>query len=985
MGVLKYNKTMKKQFTNLKSFKGKKMKISDKKLSLVFLITILLLINTNIYSQTTGSIGGTVLDTKDNTPLSGATIKIVGSNRGAQTDEDGNYLILNMDVGTYSVEASFIGYDPEVVNGVQVSVDTKTKVDFSLAASGEGIKTETIEIQAERKGIDVYQSGRLVGEEQIQNTGIQGIRNIASKTAGVVTDERGTTLNIRGGRSDENQIIVDGVSTTNPVNGTSTAFVPNSLLQELAVLTGGFGAEYGNALSGVINVTTKSGTDRYTGQMEAITDEFNGDWDNTTSQGYNLYNFTLGGPLIPTKELSNIINFYGAVEKQYLAVTNPSWIADELFENGVIPNFDTKLWSYSGRLNFNLSELPGGKVPLNLKFGALISDVNQRNFRQTQFATNAGRNPLQLIKDNQYFGRIIQNVSNNFFYELQGSYYNSSNELGDAFFLADWFAYGDTLSNPALLAIQRSSGAQRQGTALGTDPNTGNVFGLNQSVYNFYQKTQLSYVSGRLDASYGLLTQKYGEHEIKFGGEYTYNTLKRVTLSPIAVANNPLDPITGLPQLNPQALWFGRDVLLNSYGYDIRDQYNNQIVSDDDLNAKNPITAAVYVRDKASFDDFTFNMGLRMDVLDANTDALIDPNNLIHADGLLLSDDDYAPSKTNVIFSPRLGFSFPVTDRTVFVAQYGQFVQSPPLEFLYINKLAFQYFFQNSVQNVAENSGLGPEKLTSYEVGFKQQVGDYLDMGLSAYYKETDDQIGVTRIVGTATVPSGYAIYSNIDFSISRGLDFYLSMRRINRLAIDMNWTLLYASGVGSDPDQKFVLAQNQEGILPKYTFPLDYDQRHTGNINLDYRFGSTDVPQGFWGGVLKNMGLNLLFSWNSGRPYTTRLLPQAAFGDDGAALSTKNQVYSNWNLRFDAKLDKSFKIYSTNLDVYIYTINLFNSELINNVYGSTGTPDDNGYLATPTGNASSSVYKENWDKRIKTITNWGTPRQIRLGAQLSF
>ncbi len=960
------------------------------KLSLLLLITILFSINTKIYSQTTGSIGGVVLDTKDNGPLPGATVKIVGTNRGAITDDQGNYLILNMDVGSYDVEASYIGYDPLVVKGVKVSVDTKTRTDFSLAQTTEGIKTETIEIEAERKGIDVYQSGRLVGEEQIQNSGIQGIRNIASKTAGVVTDERGTTLNIRGGRSDENLIVVDGVSTTNPVNGLSTAFVPNSLIQELAVLTGGFGAEYGNALSGVINVSTKNGTSNYSGQMEVITDEFNGDWDNTTNQGYNLYNFTLGGPLIPTKELGNIINFYGAVERQYLAVTNPSWVADQLFTDGVIPNFNTQLWSYSGRLNFNLTELPGGKFPINFKFGALVTDINQRNFRQSQFATNAGRNPLQQIRDNQFFGRAIQNISSNFFYELQVNYYKSNDELGDPFFLADWFAYGDTNSNPTLMAIQRSSGSPRQGTALGTDPSTSDVFSLDGSVYNLYRKTQLDYWGGRLDASYGLLTKKYGEHEIKFGGEYTYNTLSRVVLNPIAVANNPIDPSTGQTQLIPQALWFGRDVLLNSYGYDIRDQYGNQIVSDQDIQPKNPIIASAYIRDKASFDDFTFNLGVRMDILDAQTDALIDPNNLIHADGLLLSADDYEPSKTNVVFSPRLGFSFPVTDKTVFVAQYGQFVQIPPLEFLYINQLAFQYFFQNSVQNVAENSGLSPEKLTSYEVGFKQQVGDLIDLGLSAYYKETDDQIGITRIVGSSTVPSGYALYSNSDFSISRGLDFYFSMRRTHRLALDMNYTLLYASGVGSDPNQKFQLANNQEGILPKYTFPLDYDQRHTGNITADYRFGSTDVPQGFWGGVLSNMGLNMLFSWNSGRPYTTRLLPQNAFqlglgGDDGAATSTKNQVTTNWNLRFDLKLDKAFNIYKTNLDIYIYAINLFNSELVNTVYGSTGLPDDNGYLNTPTGNASNSVYKENYSERVKTITNWGTPRQVRVGARLSF
>ena len=114
----------------------------------------------------------------------------------------------------------------------------------------------------------------------------------------------------------------------------------------------------------------------------------------------------------------------------------------------------------------------------------------------------------------------------------------------------------------------------------------------------------------------------------------------------------------------------------------------------------------------------------------------------------------------------------------------------PPLDFLYINKLAFRKFFSNSVQNVVENSSLQPEKLTSYEVGFKQQVGDLVSLGATVYYRETLDQIGITRITGSATVPSGYALYFNSDFSISRGIDFYLSMRRFNRMSIDIAYTL---------------------------------------------------------------------------------------------------------------------------------------------------------------------------------------------------
>src|SRR5690606_19348979 len=287
-----------------------------------------------------------------------------------------------------------------------------------------------------------------------------------------------------GGRTDETVIIVDGVVTTNPIDGTSSAFVSNGLLQEIAVYTGGFGAEYGNVLSGVINVTTKGGTDKYTGSIEAITDEFAGDWANTTSQGYNLYSITFGGPLIPTKSLSKVLNFYGGFEKQFQLVANPSWISNELFTDGVIPNFTKNLYSYNARLNINLTEVQGSKIPINLRGGLTMTDDHSRNFVQSYYKSNSFRNPLDITKDRQYYGRLIHTVSSRFFYELQFIHYNTRSELGDPLFMGNWFAYGDTNSVPELMARQRNiqsttdPTAMLQGTRMGNDPSTSNVFFL---------------------------------------------------------------------------------------------------------------------------------------------------------------------------------------------------------------------------------------------------------------------------------------------------------------------------------------------------------------------------------------------------------------------------------------------------------------------------------------------------------------------------
>lgn len=436
-----------------------------------------------VYSQTTGSIGGTVLD-ESGLPLPGATVKIEGSSLGAVTNDDGAYVILNVAVGDYEVSASFIGYETTKITNVKVSVDLRTQVDFSMKLAGD-IVTEVIEIEAERKGIDVEQSGRLIESQQIENTGIRGITNIVSQTAGVVADERGTTLNIRGGRSNENIIIVDGVQTTNPINGSNRANVPNALLQEIAVLTGGFGAEYGNVLSGVINVTTKSGSDVYTGGFEVITDEFS-NFAKTHSYGYNLYSVNLGGPLIPSKSLSKVLNVYLNFERQFLRVNNPSWISqqiDYLYPDARDPNNEYGSYSYNGRLNINLIDLKDGP-PIMIRSGLSYVDSKSRTRIGGNLLQNSDRNPIVDQTDLQTFGRLVHNVSNNFFYELQFNYFKTKMKRYDPIHGDNLTRYGDPAYNPGFTQL---------GVTYQTDPNTSFLYNRVGSVYPWYDKSEVSY------------------------------------------------------------------------------------------------------------------------------------------------------------------------------------------------------------------------------------------------------------------------------------------------------------------------------------------------------------------------------------------------------------------------------------------------------------------------------------------------------------
>lgn len=968
----------------------------------------LLFIPSISFAQSTGSIGGTVID-ENNVPLPGASIRIEGTNSGALTDDEGKYIILNVDVGTYSIEASYVGYTSLKQTGVRVSVDQRTEINFQFTTSG--ITTDEIVVEAPRKGIDVEQSGRIVTSDQIDNSGIRGINNIVSKTAGVVQDERGGQINIRGGRNNETKIIVDGVETTNPLNGGNSANVPNSLLQEISVLTGGFGAEYGNVLSGVINVSTKSGTDKFTGSVEAITDELITKWGNTRKQGYNLYNVTFGGPLIPGTDLARVVNFYGGFERQFQRIAGPSWAFNNLpllYPGGQVNNDEFSSYSYNGRLNLNLSELKDSKIPIDLRFGGTIfssrgrdgglistgaaaitastfstSNVIARDPVTGEITSNSDRNGIIINDEYQFFGRIIHNVSNKFFYELQASYYKFYDEEFDPLFGENVYLYGDTNYNPA---------ATVQGSGGGLDPNLASLFNYKGTVRNLYQKLDLSNIGGKLDATWAILTKSYGDHEIKFGAEFKYNTLKKYSVTP-----SPLADLT----VEAKDRWYGTNQgALSTYGYNIVDLPTGTTIATgtdaDGTGEKHPLTGGFYIRDKVSLSDFNINAGVRIDFLDVNDEVLKDiTQDVMGPDGEIASPDDFTQSKMNIEVSPRLGFSFPVTDRTIFTAQYGKMVQLPALNLLYVSKETLRRFLSTSLQDVVENSSLKPTKVTQYEIGIKHQAGDYIDLGVSAFYKESTDLIGAGRVEGPPNkIPNGFATYLNNDFAISRGLDFYLSMRRYNRLTVDLAYTLSFASGTGSDFNSKFLLANNLDPTtgqtLPRFVYALDYDQRHTGSLNLDYRFGSTDVPDGWSGEVLKNLGFNVLFSFNSGRPYQRKQPSSSATGTGVGELplSAKNEVYTDWRYRVDLRVDKTVDIWKTSLNFNIYVINLLNTEIINAVYPSTGSPDDNGFLQTPTGASryeTNAFFREYWKERVSVRGNWGPPRQIQFGVRLSF
>ncbi len=958
------------------------------------------------YYGTTGKISGVVRDDKGEL-LVGARVEIEGTQLRSGTDANGQYAILNVNVGTYSVKCSYVGYDSQIQKDVKVSADITTNLDFTLSIGG--VTIDTVQIIAKRKTID-NASGKIIGSEFIDNTGIKGIENIVAKTSGVVQDEKGQGINIRGGRTGETQIIIDGVVTNNPLDRSSTASVSTGVLQEIAVLTGGFSAEYGNVLSGVINVTTKSAKTNYSGSIEVVSDIIAGDYINTTSQGYNLYAVSFGGPVIPTKKLSKYWSLYGSYERGYSLVDQPvtSYVAKLWSDNGILPNFSRSGQSWTGKSVISIEEMTKGKVKINLTAGYFGNEETSRIWTGSFGKFNSFHNPLVKDDNHQGYVKINQSFGSKTVYDLQASYLQSTYKRGDGLFFVDglipslpgedgWLypsimAYGDTNT---VLGITGMGG---------TVPTSVNfrVFRAG-TVSGTYEKQKTQALSFNLNFIHQILTKKLGNHEIKFGGEFKQFKVRNFSANVIgygSIANpNKYIGTTGnvinYPKIDENN---ANANFMDAFGYDV---YGNEIEEDyivDGLNVtegpEKPRIGGFYLQDKMEFDYFNTNIGVRLDYMDANTMVPIDYENLRGDDGVL-DDADYQQVEKTYEISPRLGFSFPITEKTVFHAQYGKFIQLPALEVLYTNQRTIRDLADGGVGyfTVFNNPLLKPERTTAYELGVKHSAGDYVTLGLTAYYKETSDLIQAKNITAKDKTYS-FAIYDNGDFGIIRGMDFSLDLRRINRLRASISYSLAFASGTGSNINSSSTIAYNGTE-MPKIPSPLDYDQRHTGSVELDYRWGSSDVPKGFWGGFLSRLGINALFSFNSGRPYTPSDNSRDPLGvgsnvGGNRPIAPLNSAYSPWNMKLDLKIDKSVKIFDKlSANLYLLVLNALDQELVNDVFATSGEPGNTGWLdsfdgktwALEKGPEAVALYKI----RSHAIGNFGPPRQIRLGFRLFF
>jgi outer membrane receptor protein involved in Fe transport len=385
--------------------------------------------------------------------------------------------------------------------------------------------------------------------------------------------------------------------------------------------------------------------------------------------------------------------------------------------------------------------------------------------------------------------------------------------------------------------------------------------------------------------------------------------------------------------------------------------------------------------------------------------------NEVRGEAVRISDANFDPARSfedyepEINLAPRLSFSFPISESSNFYANYDVLYQRPTAGVL---QTALDYFYfeeRAASRAVNNNPNLKPVQTTNYEVGFNQKISASSALKIAFYYKEERDRIQRRTLNFVASPILSYTTYDNIDFATIKGFSFTYDLRRTGNINLLANYTLQFADGTGSDANSQAGLTSRGRNV--RTLSPLSFDERHRFNLTMDYRYGSGkqyNGPRIFGADIFANAGANIQAIAVSGRPYTKRLIP-ARFGGSGFAGGI-NEARLPWNFTVNMKLDKNFVIQPSkegkrpySFNVYLRVQNLFDTQNVLGVYSASGSPDDDGYLASSQGISTIGTVEETrkfvdadlneflaqYEAALLAPGFYSLPRRIYLGAYFNF
>ncbi len=872
---------------------------------------------------TTGKIQGRVID-RAKQPLVAANVSVPLARTGAVTDADGRYQILNVPAGTYEIKVSLIGYRGVAMQDVVVSADQTATVDLILEEAP--VEVQEIVVSARRPVVDVSLTSTLASldRKEIQALPVQELQDVVNLQAGVVDGH------FRGGRAGEVQYQVDGVTVNNSYDNTSVLRLDRSLLEEVQVISGTFDAEYGQAMSGVVNAVLRRGTEQFRWDGEILIGGYayqGGDKRRTEYQS-TLGPFDLGTSAFnaPGLHQNYQISLSGplGLPQTYFLINGRRYLVDDYLE--AEHRYTTTMGDVPDSLEDEISpevwkvthpDGDGSHEPLGYsKEWSGVLKLTQRSIKNTELNYQAVVNQIKRRDSNWAYRLNPDGISRKETFSISHGL-DVTHTLSRTMFLSanlrqNYFNYEDMLYDDLYDGRYDQAGP---GIGISAYEYGANVQGVEFN--RFTQKTNSIVAKGTL-------TSQLSRHQqVKVGGEFEWPTLEFGTPGHLLYsAGSGIQRVENLPPYYPAVQTY------------------------------HPRSASGFAQSAGEWNDLNLRVGLRLDCFNPMTTLpsdLANPANTIEG----APPSPLVPTTRKFTLSPRLAVSYPVTRDAALFFAYGHFIQMPGLGQIYTNA---DYQMLQNIQasstsyDIMGNPDIKPEKTVQYQFGYRQALTDWFGVEANVFYKDVRDLLGVEFI---ATYNDAeYARWTNVDYGTVVGTTISLDQRQRGPFSWALDYTWQRAYGNSSDPRETATRAEAGEDPRPR-NVPFNWDQRHTLNLTL----GFSD-PRLFLG--------TMVFRAASGQPYTPNT--ETGFGTG----SQTNSGRKPSSLVIDLRGERPLLIGGRSLSLFGRVFNLFDSRFLNS--GTYGT------VFSTSGSPYYSRFPEVDRVPLHDPTRFYPPRRIELG-----
>jgi len=991
-----------------------------------------------LMAGTTGKIAGQVVDAETGQPLTGVNVLILGTNMGAATDEEGDYFIINVPPGLYTITASMIGYARVREVDVEVKIDRTAIINFSLATSV--IEGEEVTVIAEREIVrrDVSHSEASISAETVTSTpSVNTVADAVLLQAGLdfagsfVPSEKGDGtglegISIRGGRVDETQWQVDGMSITDTrrFNMQSNKISLTSI-QEIQVLSGGFNAEYGDIRSGVINVVTKSGIGgvgksrfsadaiiEYTPFHQRHWGENYYDYNNERSI---LYPY-LGGQ---NRGLDSVYYQFTPDEDPTLLWAGWETYAANLNEDHPYYNdpesarkqfeWEHRKMEYSDDPDVNVDVTLAGPLPLLKNAGFMLSYVRDQidypyptsrdvhldqstNLKLLFYPTSTTK-----IMVNYQYGQM-STVSSAFNDVRPGSYWLIENPMKVYSLNNNSFNQG---GNTNVDHIRRRYSLKLTQTF---SPKTYMEIELNRMHNNYYADHMRD---RNLDPIYFIYTANgdtvgLDEHPFGWFGEYKvkdqigYYVAGHGTRRDNSYLKTLYAKATLVSQINKyHQIKTGIDFKLD----DIHNRFNQHRVEKSQIKSwyydEKPIMFSGYIQDKIEYKGMIANVGLRFDYSKPtdewfdHRDSLstwshwLDRGTIFYTANDISTQVDsfqYAPATAvdpKLALSPRIGVSHPISENSKLFFNYGHFYQRAVFE-----RMFMEYWYAKSAKT-AELRGYGNpnvdfEKTVAYELGFEQSIANMFLVRLAGYYKDITNELITIRYQGK-TGSIRYETYDNNGYRDIRGLELSIEKRTGKYFTGFLNYDYRIGSSGRIGPNRIY----QDPSLAPRIYDPEQSQPVVSPRMRASLSFNAP--KKNFGPGIagfypLCGWNVNLLYKYEAGRHFTYN--PEQRPGVEN------NMQWADW-YNFDLRLGRLFDFDHAWARFFVEVTNLLNSKYIQFKPSNENITDarwDN-YLGTLKEGDRVGEYDKDYlaVPRMEQLLFTSQPRTITFGVRFGF